>query len=180
MKRLFIAIAAPVLLAGCSAAAPAKPEPLPDAPLARSQPIDHVRARLAAAAENISRHANDVAALATARFQKDFGNGEVGVETRFTPNLETLISLGDSWNGPIEPLVKELAATAQYEFLSVGTPPAGGIYVTVDTDYRRIIDMLADAGYQAGHRAMVEILARDKKVVLKYPTAARPLSHYAN
>ncbi|MCU7950949.1 MAG: DotD/TraH family lipoprotein [gamma proteobacterium symbiont of Bathyaustriella thionipta] len=124
-------------------------------------------AKLAASADNIQKYWNDIAAMDSAIYQK---NNKVrpGFNSNHMPGLEKLISLGDSWSGPVEPLVKEVATLTEYKFRTLGVKPAADVLVTVDTSYRRAVDILADAGYQSGKRAVIRVLAKDRVIEVEY------------
>ncbi|MFK5948885.1 MAG: DotD/TraH family lipoprotein [Methylococcales bacterium] len=129
---------------------------------------DPALARLAASAENIQRQWNDIAAMESALYKKNHSNMSVGFKSDAVPGLQRLISLGDEWTGPVEPLVREVAGLTDYGIRVLGVKPAADVLVSVDTSYRRAIDILADAGYQSGKRAVIRILARDKIVEVEY------------
>lgn len=73
------------------------------------------------------------------------------------PQLERYISIEEGWTGPIGPLVKLVSSLTDVEVLISGDKPPVDIIVSVDTRYRRAIDILRDAGNAAGSRADIEI-----------------------
>ena len=160
-KSVLAATVATLSLVGCASAPDAKKE------LSMNMG-DPALARLAASAENIQKHWNDIAAMESANYRKENGSSPVGFNSNFVPGLERLISLGDQWTGPVEPLIREVAGLTDYKIRILGVKPAADVLVSVDTSYRRAIDILADAGYQSGKRAAIRILAKDRMIEVEY------------
>lgn len=129
---------------------------------------DPALARLAIAAENVQRYSNDLAAIESAKYQKEGGQIATAPKIEYLPTMEQLVSLGDEWHGPVEPLVRELATLSGFTTRTLGVEPPGGVNVTVDTRYRRIIDILVDAGYQSGKRAALRVLAKERVIEVEY------------
>lgn len=87
----------------------------------------------------------------------------------FLPSLNDYHSLGDDWSGPMEPmieLVSEMAGLNPPRFLNV--KPANPIIITLNTDRRKLIDILADAGNQARSRARVTLKIKERLVQIEY------------
>ncbi len=141
------------LLSGCSF----------NQPLDINQP-DAAAVRLAQVAESIQKHANDLADIEAAKY----GNPIKSVDTTHAPELEKIVSLGDDWRGPADKLINRLAALAGYQTRYIGQKPAGDVIVNIDTNFRRIVDMLHDTGSQAGKRATIVVKARTKMILVEY------------
>lgn len=125
--------------------------------------------RLAQVAEDIQRHDNDLADIEMARFIKEFGAPPKVNNADRIPSLQKVVSLGEKWHGPLDKLIVKISTIAGLEKpLFTGVKPSGDVIVNVNTDYRPLIDMLQDAGVQAGSRAKVVVLAKDKKIVTTY------------
>ncbi|MFK5894678.1 MAG: DotD/TraH family lipoprotein [Pseudomonadota bacterium] len=129
---------------------------------------DPALVRLASSAMNVTKHWNDIAEIESAQYQRENGGTLYSYDPRFIPGLDRYISLGDEWSGPIEPLIKEVAALSGYDIRVLGVKPAADILVNIDTSYRRAIDILADAGYQGGKRIAVRILAKSSVIEIEY------------
>jgi defect-in-organelle-trafficking protein DotD len=72
------------------------------------------------------------------------------------------------WSGPIEPLVKQLAKSANYRVRVLGRAPAIPVLVTVYDKNMMLADIFRDVGYQAGRRASVVIYPDERVVELRY------------
>jgi defect in organelle trafficking protein DotD len=72
------------------------------------------------------------------------------------------------WSGPVEPLLKQVARTADYRLRTLGTPPGIPVIVTVYTKNQMLGDVLRDIGYQCGRRASVVIFPESRVIELRY------------
>jgi defect-in-organelle-trafficking protein DotD len=72
------------------------------------------------------------------------------------------------WSGPVEPLVKQMARTANYRMVVLGTAPAIPVIVTVYQKNVMLGDVLRDVGYQCGRRASVVVYPEGRVVELRY------------
>lgn len=72
------------------------------------------------------------------------------------------------WSGPVEPLLRQIAAAANYRVRSLGTPPAIPVIVTVYEKNAMLGDILRDVGYQCGRRAAVVIYPGSRVIELRY------------
>ncbi|MFA0809383.1 DotD/TraH family lipoprotein [Microbulbifer epialgicus] len=137
-------------------------------PLDINEP-DPASIRLAQVAESIQKHDNDLADIEMARYLETHGAGPEEIDVSKIPSLERIESLGAAWHGPIDKLVIKLSVLAGLNpprFLSV--KPSSDVIVNVNTDYRRIIDMLHDAGTQAGSRANVTLKVKERLIEVEY------------
>ncbi|KZX57824.1 hypothetical protein A3709_19565 [Halioglobus sp. HI00S01] len=120
----------------------------------------------------IQDSANRLAAVEQARYRDETGKEATLVDSSLVPGLEKHVSLGADWHGPLDALVKKLAAVADGGWdmaPSIGIRPSAGVIVHVNTDYRRIIDILQDAGTQAGSRAQLHVMSRQRVLQIEYP-----------
>lgn len=125
--------------------------------------------RLAQVAEDIQRHDNDLVDIEMARYIKRFGAKPKINNADLIPSLQKVVSLGESWSGPIDKLIIKISTIAGLQPPQFnGVKPSGDVIVNVNTDYRPLIDMLQDAGVQAGSRAKVVVLAKDQRIVTTY------------
>lgn len=74
------------------------------------------------------------------------------------------------WNGPIEPLLTQIADSTGYTLNVLGKKPMMPILVTVIAKNRPIGDVLRDAGYQCGTKADIIIFPKSKVIELRYAT----------
>ncbi len=153
-RTLLAATVASTLMSACATApvaAPASPEP---ALLA-----------IARSAGEIQASWNELGAIersrnpAYQRYANDFGD---------TLPLALSAKAVIDWNGPIEPLIRQIAKDAQFAFRVTGRPPTIPVSVAIVTDQPTpLAFLLRDAGFQAGDRAGV-VLGRDY-IEIKYP-----------
>lgn len=72
------------------------------------------------------------------------------------------------WSGPAEPLLRQVAKTADYRVRVLGTPPAIPVIVTVYAKNQMLGDVLRDIGYQCGRRASVVVFPESRVIELRY------------
>jgi len=72
------------------------------------------------------------------------------------------------WSGPIEPLLRQIANASNYRVVTLGTPPAIPVLVTVNARNVMLGDVLRDAGYQTGKRASVLVFPGSRVIELRY------------
>lgn len=159
-RTIFVALLSVVVLGGCAS------NPSFD----KNNP-DPAMLRLAQVAEDIQRSSNQLAALEAAKYRATERGKPQSIDVELLPGLEEVVSLGASWNGPINKLLDKLSYLGGLNpprYLNV--KPAGDVIVNVDTDYRRIIDILQDVGAQTGQRAVLTLKARERVLIVEYRT----------
>jgi len=156
-KTFTLGVGVSVLISACSTI-----------PLDVHEP-DPASVRLAQVAESIQKHDNDLADIEMARYIEANGSGPKVIDVSGLPSLEKVVSLGAAWHGPIDQLINKLSVLAGLNATRyLGVKPSGDVIVNVGTDYRRIIDMLHDAGTQAGSRAKVTLKMKERLVEVEY------------
>ena len=78
-----------------------------------------------------------------------------------------------SWIGPVETLTESLAARAGYRFIAAGTPPVRPLMVAIAAEDTPLIEVLRDAGIQAGAAATVTVDAGRRSVRLDWIAPGR-------
>ena len=73
-----------------------------------------------------------------------------------------------SWIGPVETLTETLAARAGYRFAAAGAPPVRPVMVAIAAEDTPLIEVLRDAGIQAGAAATVTVDAERRTVRLDW------------
>lgn len=120
-------------------------------------------------AEDISSYERQLYEIESAR-HIEAGEEKIGsFDMYFIPSLDRYYSLGDEWVGPIEPLIEQISNIAGLNpprYLNV--QPSSGIIVYVDTNRRKLIDILADAGNQARQQAKVTLKMRERLIQVEY------------
>jgi len=130
---------------------------------------DPASVRLAQVAESIQMHDNDLNDIEMARYVEVNGKGPIPIDTTYLPSVNKVVSLGAAWHGPLDKLVDKLSVLAGLNKPRyLGVKPSSDVIVNVNTDYRPIIDMLRDAGTQAGSRALVGLKVKDKLIEIEY------------
>jgi defect-in-organelle-trafficking protein DotD len=72
------------------------------------------------------------------------------------------------WSGPVEPLIRQIANTADYRVRILGTPPGVPVLVSVYDKNRILADVLRDVGYQCGRRATIVVYPESRVIELRY------------
>lgn len=72
------------------------------------------------------------------------------------------------WSGPVEPLVRQIAKTANYRVRVLGTQPAIPVIVTVYDKNIMLADVLRNVGYQCGRRAAVVVYPESRTIEIRY------------
>ena len=78
------------------------------------------------------------------------------------------IPISIDWDGPIEPLVKQIANAANYKLRVLGTTPAIPIIVSISAKDTALGDILRNVGYQAGKQAQVVVFPSTHVIELRY------------
>ena len=78
------------------------------------------------------------------------------------------------WIGPVETLAERLAAYAGYRFAVAGAGPSRPLIVAVEVRAAPVIEVLRDAGLQAGDAATLTVDAEERSVRLDWAAAPLP------
>ncbi len=123
---------------------------------------DPAEARLAEAA---SRAEAALTALARIR-AAEASPAPAGVPANVSPELRRPVTL--DWIGPVETLAETLAGQAGYRFAVAGPPPVRPAMVAVKAQDVPLIEVLRDAGLQAGAAATLVVDAGNRTVRLDW------------
>lgn len=82
------------------------------------------------------------------------------------PELQKAVSF--SWAGPVEPVARDMAGRAGYQFRTVGNAPVTPIVVTISAYNTPIVEVLRDIGLQMGTRADLRVDANTRLVEIVY------------
>lgn len=72
------------------------------------------------------------------------------------------------WVGPASALLKKLSEQSGYAFSSSGRPPAAPLVVSVIAVDRPLYQVLTDIGLQMGAKANLAVIAKSKRLELRY------------
>jgi defect-in-organelle-trafficking protein DotD len=73
-----------------------------------------------------------------------------------------------SWHGPVEPLLKQIAAGSHYKVRVVGTAPSIPLLVNVNAENEALAEVLRDATYQVAKEATVQLYPKQRVIELRY------------
>ena len=156
MIRTAFSGAALLIVTFAAACAPLKGDPQ----IAASP--DKVSLMMAQAADRASVAMETLAAVEQAR------SPGVAVAPIVDAPAELQRAITISWNGPVEPLIKKLAARAGYSFQSMGAAPPVPVVVSVDVENMPVIDVLRSTGLQLGVRADLRVDGANRMVEIHY------------
>jgi defect-in-organelle-trafficking protein DotD len=72
------------------------------------------------------------------------------------------------WTGPVEPLVRNVAAVTNYKVRVLGKNPAIPIIVSITARNQPVAVILRNAAYQAGNRANIVVYPNSRVIELRY------------
>jgi defect-in-organelle-trafficking protein DotD len=72
------------------------------------------------------------------------------------------------WSGPVEPLARQIASSANYRLVVLGNAPAIPLLVTVYAKNVPLADVLRDVGFQCGRRATLVVYPESREIELRY------------
>lgn len=130
-------------------------------PLEEANQVSNIT--LAEAAASVSQSITDLGETEQAAYPP--------VSVKEPPNPETYgmnIPTSIDWDGPVEPLVQQIANVANYKLHVLGTAPAIPIIVSISAQDTAIGDILRDVGYQSGNQAQIVVFPSTRIIELRY------------
>lgn len=125
--------------------------------------------KLLQVAKSIEKYNRDLSHVMSSKYKIQDKNTGAILDPDLLPAANQVVSLGYDWHGPIEPLISKLSEVAGLNAPRfVNVRPSNAIVVSVDTDYRRVVDILADAGAQAGSRANIILKVKEQLIEVEY------------
>lgn len=132
---------------------------------------DPVMKKIERLAASIAEHSSTLSALEQSRYQRLEGPLSTKVDFDIVPTLGKVISLGADFNGPMEPFLTLLSKNAGMNPPRIlNLKPSADVIVSVNTEYRRLIDILRDVGSQSGTRANITYKAAENLLEIEYAT----------
>lgn len=159
ISRFILLIALSLTIAGCASTHAGVPHGDP------SLGQDPAEATLAEAATSVSKSLVNLDEMQKANSPPSAASPPVDPASYGMSNLVTI-----DWNGPIEPLLTQIADATGYQINVLGKAPAIPILVTVIAKNRPIGEVLRDAGYQCGDKADIVVFPGSKVIELRYAT----------
>lgn len=123
---------------------------------------DQVTARLAQAADRAANALDTLAAIEQVRTPTDLPP----LAASAPPELRRSVTV--NWIGPAEPLAKQLADRASYQFKVTGNMPSTPVMVSLNVRNQPVIETLRDVGLQLGKRADLRVDPGQRVVELSY------------
>ncbi len=123
---------------------------------------DGVTARLAAAADRAANALDELAAIENTRTPTDIPPLVSGAP------VELRRAITVDWVGSAEPLVRQLADRASYQFKMSGQPPAVPMVVTLRVRNEPLIEVLRNLGLQLDNRATLQVDPSTQTIELVY------------
>lgn len=133
---------------------------------------DQTSLMIADAADRATRALESLAAVEQTRTPS--AAAAAAVVPNAPPELQKAVTF--TWSGPVEDVVREIAARAGYTFRTVGDRPPVPVLVNLDIYNEPMIEVLRDIGLQMGTRADLRLDAQSRAVEVIYaPTVNRPM-----
>lgn len=155
MKKILLFLTLTIVL-GASACVPRKV----DQQLVATP--DPIGLRVASAVDRASAALQTLASVEQARNP----NAAIAAAPYAPQELRRTVSM--NWNGPIEPVMRALADRAGYQFQMNGDVPPAPVVVNIQAKQKSVVEVLRDAGLQAGSRADVVVDTERHIVELNY------------
>lgn len=118
---------------------------------------------LAEAATTVSRSISQLAQMQRAKNPGLFKPLAQQPLTKKTAKLATI-----KWTGPVEPLLKQMAARTNLKFDILGQKPSSPIIVTIDVKQLPVAEIVKNIAYQAQNHASVRIDSSKEIIELRY------------
>jgi defect-in-organelle-trafficking protein DotD len=118
---------------------------------------------IAEAAASVSHSLTNLEAIEKANMSRQAAKQYPTIAAVSIPGTSSI-----SWNGPLGPLVQQIAQAAHYRVHIVGVPPVSPILVNVQEDQASNADILRNAALQANKRATIHACAATKTIELRY------------
>ncbi len=146
-----------LLLSGCTSPQPALPSN------GINNPNQAAQIKLAEAAASVSQSLNQLAALEkavhpAARIPAPPDPASIGMAKLASVN----------WTGPVEPLIRKIAAATHYRVRVIGKRPAIPALVSVNAQNTPIADILRDASFQVEKKADIVLYPRTRVIEIRY------------
>lgn len=160
-----ICIVSCLSLTACTSSPPASAPQLPAkaAPIPVASVTDAASAKLAEAASSVSQSLTELAAVNKANMAPQAAKLYPKVDQMQIPGTSSV-----DWNGPIQPLLKQIANAVSYRLVVSGNAPAIPIMVLIRAAERSNAEIVQDAALQAGTRATVTTSYPLKTIYLSY------------
>lgn len=87
----------------------------------------------------------------------------------FNPRITGMTELASiDWNGPVQPIVKQLASASNYRLRVLGVAPAIPDLVIVNMQNQPIADILRNVMFQVQNKATIKVYPKSRVIELRY------------
>lgn len=158
MKRFFF-VCSIILLTACSS------HSWNTQPVTVSQTPDsqNAQVKIAEAAASVSDSLAQLAAIEKAT------HADVKLPPPANPaSIDMAQHVSVDWNGPLEPLLQQIAKASNYRLQVLGKRPVVPVIVTVNASDEPLASVLRDASYQAAKQANVLVYFSRRIIELRY------------
>lgn len=115
---------------------------------------------------NLRRLADTNNAVAVEKFTPEEQRYISSQALTIPPGMDKRVSI--NWDGPIEPFLQTMANQTGYRFIEKGVRPVPTIMIRIMADNKRVIDLVRDAGLQAGEKGLVRVIESGQVLELQY------------
>jgi defect in organelle trafficking protein DotD len=130
-----------------------------------ADPTAFVEARLSATARTVDQSMQRLASIESAT------HPQVAMPPPVDPATIAMAQKASvDWTGPVEPLIKKVAAASQYKLHILGAQPTVPTLVKINAKGQTLAQILRNLGYQIRHTANITIYPKRKIIELKYVT----------
>lgn len=130
---------------------------------AEAYQMEHANVTLAEASNSVSQSLTELGATEQA------ANPPQSVSSPPNPSSYGMgMTTSIDWNGPVQPIVQQIANATHYQLKVLGKAPPIPVIVAVDAKNKPMGDVLRDIGYQTGKRANVVVFPSSHTIELRY------------
>lgn len=166
MKKLLLLLPALFFLASCSSdkkIVDLNVNYIPTDRVPAHTTDDQAQAQIAEAATAIGHSLQELSAVQMTvhpptAMQKPYDPRVIGMDKMASLN----------WTGPVEPVLRNIAESTNYQLRVIGRAPTIPVFVSIDVNNKPIADILRDITYQVVMKADVALYPKSRVIELRY------------
>jgi defect in organelle trafficking protein DotD len=124
----------------------------------------NVESRLVESADSVRNSLNQLAQVEIAAQPKS--KFELSNKNQYQITADKKASV--DWTGPAEPILRKIAASANYKLRVIGKKPPIPVLVTIKAKNTYISDIIRDISYQADNKAKIAVYNKNHTIELRY------------
>ena len=124
----------------------------------------NVESRLVESADSVRNSLNQLAQVEMAAEPKSKFDSSHKDQYQITADKKASVD----WSGPAEPILKKIAASANYKLRVIGKRPPIPALVTIKAQNTYISDIIRDIAYQADSKAKIAVYNKKRIIELRY------------